>query len=91
MPKKLSEREAIILRAILKATEAGSGGTGMDLCHEARTAGIDASEAGCHKTAASLARKLLVVRAGTPKLQWYRITQGGRDALDGKSHFWRVP
>lgn len=91
MTKKLSEREVIVLRAILKATEDGYGGTGSKLRQASLDAGIDATEAGCHRTAASLCRKLLVSRAGTPKLQWYRITQTGRDTLDGKGYYWRVP
>jgi hypothetical protein len=44
---------------------------------------MDVTAAGASATAGSLCRKGLAWRAGTPKLQWYKVTQPGRDALAG--------
>jgi DNA-binding PadR family transcriptional regulator len=78
--KQLSQRESVVLSII-----AGGGTpTGKAI---ARTMvnqyDLDTGPAGAHKTAASLVRKGLAVRAGTPKLQWYTITEPGRKALRG--------
>jgi hypothetical protein len=91
--KQLSERETIVLRAILGNQPHGS--TGNDLVHNVRQAlgsiGVnDVTPAGVHRTAASLCRKNLAWRAGTSKLQFYKITQPGRDVLDGRSTTWTV-
>jgi hypothetical protein len=91
--KQLSERETIVLRVILDHAPRGS--TGSDLVHGVRTAlgsiGVnDVTLAGVHRTADSLCRKNLAWRAGTSKLQWYKITQTGRDVLDGRSTSWTV-
>jgi hypothetical protein len=81
MAKQLSERETAVLKAILQHMPRGA--TGRDLDHQLFKDGFDSSPAGCHRTAASLCRKNLAWRAGTPKQQRYAITQPGRDALDG--------
>lgn len=89
MPKRLSERESIVLRAILDADPHGA--TGLDLVSAVRKAlgsisPADVTKAGVHRTAASLCRKNLAWRNGTPKQQSYRITQWGREAIAGHGH-----
>jgi hypothetical protein len=86
MSRKLSKLETIVLRVILDSMPHGA--TGSDLVHGERQAlgsisPQDVSLAGVHRTAASLCRKSLAWRAGTSKLQFYKITQTGRDALKG--------
>lgn len=93
MSKKLSERETAVLRTVLDTMPHGA--TGNDLVWKVRKhlgsiSPADVTVAGVHKTAASLVRKDLLWRAGTSKLQWYKITQPGRDVLDGKGRYWRV-
>ena len=86
MAKMLSVRETAVLSTILEHMPRGS--TGSDLVHGVRErlgsiSPADVTESGGHRTAASLCRKDLAWRAGTSKLQWYKITQKGRDALRG--------
>ena len=82
MPRKLSERESAALRVILAGSRTGI--TGRDLaCEMTRVLGIHVSSASAHKTAASLVRKNLAWRDGTPKQQNYKISQPGRDAVAG--------
>lgn len=92
MAKRLTQRETAVLEAILDAMP--RGGTGSDLVSGVRTrlgsiAVGDVTPAGIHRTAASLCSKNLAWRAGTSKLQWYKITQWGREVLDGKSDRYR--
>ena len=91
MPR-LSERETLVLKAILDSMPYGA--TGNDLVYGVRTLlgsiGVnDVTKAGVHKTAASLCRKNLAWRAGTSRLQSYKITQTGRDTLAGRSSSWK--
>jgi hypothetical protein len=93
--KQLSEQETAVLRIILDATHPRSdaGATGDHIAQRLNSDPLvvrSSSPAGAHQTAASLCRKKLAYRAGTSKLQWYRITQMGRDALDGKAGEWRA-
>jgi hypothetical protein len=85
MAKMLSQQESAVLRAALECMP--HGGTAGDLVWRVReAAGVtyirDVPAAGVHRTAATLARKNLVARAGTSP-QVYRITQSGRRALAG--------
>lgn len=91
--KKLSERETAVLRVLLDNMPRGS--TGSDLVWKVRKllgsiSPADITKAGVHKTAAALVRKDLAWRAGTSYQQAYKITQPGRDVLDGKGRYWRV-
>lgn len=89
MSKQLSERETAVLRLIEKhSAHADGGATGDDLEHGLRELVATPTAAGAHQTAASLCRKGLAWRAGTSKLQWYRITQHGRHALKGEGGQW---
>lgn len=94
MNRMLSERESAVLRVLLDNMPRGS--TGDDLVRGVReiTGAIspqDVTVAGCHRTAASLVRKNLAWRAGTSKLQYYKITESGRRVLDGdQAQYWRV-
>lgn len=87
MAAKLSQRETDVLRVIEARSDvphSTKGASGDDLVDGvARARRVQISPAGAHQTAASLVRKGLAWRAGTPKLQWYRITQTGRQALKG--------
>lgn len=85
--RKLSDRESAVLAVLNDDQHARTGGTptGIFLAREMVNKGIDTSPSGAHRTAASLVRKGLARRAGTPKLQWYRITYEGRRALAGYS------
>ena len=80
MAKYLSVNETAALRTIGSEPR---GATGRDLVHGMDRQGVATSAPGAHRTAASLVRKNLAWRAGTPKLQWYKITQTGREALAG--------
>ena len=85
--KQLSERESAVLRIIVRrSTGAYEGATGLEIADDLNRDAEDVhhfSPVGAHQTAASLVRKGLAWRAGTPKLQWYRITEWGRRALKG--------
>lgn len=86
--RKLSQRETAVLQTLLENMPRGS--TGSDLVHGVRErlgsiSPLDVTPAGVHRTAASLCRKNLAWRAGTPKLQWYKITDSGRRVLSGDS------
>lgn len=86
MSKRLSKRESAVLATI--AADMPNGSTGDDLVRGVRAwlgsiSPQDVTPAGVHQTAASLVRKDLAWRAGTSKLQCYKITQAGRQALAG--------
>ena len=83
---KLSPRERKVLEIIRDqtSTRASLGPSGPHIAQIMNADPLeiwDASAAGAHQTAASLARKGLVVRAGTSRLRRYRITGAGRAAL----------
>jgi hypothetical protein len=79
--KMLSTLESAVLRAIKK--QEPHGAAGLHLRNEVRKEGLDKSEQGCHSSASALVRKGLARRAGTSHLQFYKLTQGGIDALRG--------
>lgn len=86
MARMLSKRETAALASILEDMPHGS--TGLDLVRgmRDRLSSISVNDitiAGVHRTAASLVRKDLAWRAGTPKQQNYKITEKGRRALRG--------
>lgn len=86
MSRQLSERETAALRTILHDDPHGSNGLDLVRGIRERLGSIspaDVTPAGVHRTAASLCRKNLAWRAGTAKMQWYKITRDGRRALDG--------
>jgi hypothetical protein len=83
--KQLSERETAVLAAILECMP--HGGHGNDLMWRVRkrlhaVSPQDVTEAGVHRTAASLVRKDLAWRDGR-QVRVYKITQTGREALRG--------
>lgn len=85
MAAELSARESAVLRLIAKRS-AGStrgGATGLDLTAGLERAGFSATSKVAHHVAANLVEKGLASRAGTPKLQRYRVTDAGLRVLDG--------
>lgn len=84
MTRFLSDKESALLRIIAAVSGPGEyPASGPYLVAELARCGIETSESGAHRTAASLVRKDLAWRAGTPKLQWYKVTETGRRALRG--------
>ena len=82
MARKLSEQETDVLRAILEAQPHGATGNDIAAALSSLPAhAFGVSVNGCHRTAASLVRKNLAWRAGDARLQVYKITQTGRQAL----------
>jgi hypothetical protein len=90
MAKSLSERESAALIIIGRRRDFGARG------HELASAmasefGLDTGPEGAHRTAASLCRKGLAWRAGTTRLQWYKITYDGRRAVKGdEAGKWKI-
>jgi DNA-binding MarR family transcriptional regulator len=82
MSRKLSQRETDVLRAIDEAAGTSAGATGTEIARLLGTSQA-VTPAAAHQTAASLCRKGLAWRAGTPKLQWYKLTEWGRRVLAG--------